>query len=62
MSFDERFSQLQFVKQKLHFGFILNINRGTSKNSATAESFVFSSPTHFAVIHRHIIHANFYVI
>jgi len=25
-------------------------------------SFVFSSHTHFAIIHRHIIHANFYVI
>jgi len=36
-SLDECFSQLQFVKQKQHFGFLLNI-RWISKNSATAES------------------------
>jgi len=36
MSLNERFSQIQFVKQKQHFGFLLNI-RGIFKNSATAE-------------------------
>jgi len=37
MSLNKRFSQLQFVKQKQHFGFLMNI-RGISKNSTTAES------------------------
>jgi len=38
MSLNERYHQLQFVKQKQHFSFLLNI-RGISKNNAKAESY-----------------------
>jgi len=36
MSLNKRYPQLQFVKQKQHFSFLLNI-RGISKNNAKAE-------------------------